>query len=312
MQLKSPGRAVHKPYIPLPRPPRQSRLNHRDNLKRIRDKTLESEGGRRFPPSANVGYTVLRLTSDSESEFQFSDDDYDDDAGSIFHEKIEARNDTVAQNTSESHTEPATSDSNPPKPKTSSPKHVPLSEVIKHQDGNDSCVEDFNRPQADHSSSSSDLPELISLDEVSSSHVVNREPESEDTKITDHSENSLPGHLSELMTLDGNQILVRESSEKSVDVTQAHDAGLVSKENLKVSEKINIMKDASTQTDLMVCDSAPLSPTQEKSSNASKSSITTEEREVPGFVIEQPPSKEVNKVEEEQEQSPPSHNTSLY
>ncbi|MCI16816.1 kinesin-related protein 8-like, partial [Trifolium medium] len=72
------------------------------------------------------------------------------------------------------------------------------------------------------------------------------------------------------------------------------------------------MKDASTQTDLMVCDSAPLSPTQENSSNASKSSIITEEREVPGFVIEQPPSKEVDKVEEEQEQSPPSHNTSLH
>ncbi|CAJ2627719.1 unnamed protein product [Trifolium pratense] len=311
MQLKSPGRAVHKPYIPLPRPPRQSRLNHRDNLKKIRDKTLESEGGRRFPPSANVGYTVLRLTSDSESEFQFSDDDYyDDDAGSIFHDKFEARNDTVAQNTSESHTERATSDSNPPKSKTSSPKHVPLPEVIKHQDGNDSCVEDFKRTQADHSSSSSDLPELISLDEVSSSHVVNREPKSEDTKITDHSENSLPGQLSELMTLDGNQILARKSSEKSVNVTQVHDAGL--EENLKVSKKINIMKDASTQTDLMVSDSAPLSLTQENSSNASKSSITTEEKGVPSFVIEQPPSKEVDKVEEEQEQSQPSHNTSLH
>ncbi|GAU44822.1 hypothetical protein TSUD_400410 [Trifolium subterraneum] len=307
IQLKSPVRAVHKPYIPLPLPPRQSRLNHRDNVKRIREKTSESEGGRCFHPSVNVGYTVLRLTSDSESDFQFSDDD---DADSIFHERIEARNDMIAQNTSEPHTERATSDSN--LPKTSSPRRVPLPEVIKHQDGNDSGVEDINQSQADQSSSSSDLPELISLDVVSSSHAVNREPKSKDNMITDHSENYLPGHLSELMTLDENHILVRESLEKFVDVTQAHDVGLVSEENLKVLKKINIMKDASTQTGLMVCDSAPLSPTQENSSNASKFSITTEEREIPGFVIEQPPSTEVDKVEEEKEQSPPSHNTYLH
>jgi fatty acid omega-hydroxylase len=98
----------------------------------------------------------------------------------------------------------------------------------------------------------------------------------------------------------------------AVDVTEAHDAGLVSEKNLKVSDKINIMKDASTQTDLMVCDSAPLSSTQENSSNASKSSITTEEREVTGFVVEQPPSKEDDKVDEDQEQSQSSHNTSLH
>jgi hypothetical protein len=98
----------------------------------------------------------------------------------------------------------------------------------------------------------------------------------------------------------------------AVDVTEAHDAGLVSEKNLKVSDKINIMKDATTQTDLMVCDSAPLSSTQENSSNASKSSITTEEREVTGFVVEQPPSKEDDKVEEDQEQSQSSHNTSLH
>jgi hypothetical protein len=154
---------------------------------------------------------VLRLTSDSESEFQFSDDD---DAGSIFHEKIDARNDTVYQNTSETPPERAANDWYPPKPKSSSSKHAPLPEVNKHQDANDSGVEDINRPQADHSSSSSDMTELISLDVVSPSHAVNRESESKDSKITDHSENSLHGHLSELMTLDGNQIHVRESSEK--------------------------------------------------------------------------------------------------
>ncbi|KEH42589.1 myosin-binding protein 3 [Medicago truncatula] len=308
IQLKSHGRSVVKPYIPLPHAARQSRLNHRDNLKKMRGKTSESGGRRSSHPSSNVGYTVLRLTSDSESEFQFSDDD---DTGSIFNEKIEAGNDTIAPNTLETPTKHAVSDLKPPMPKTSSPKHVPLPEVNMRQHGNDNGVEEINRPQADQSSSSSNLPELISLDEVSPSHVY-REPESEDCKITDHSEKSLPSHLSELMTLKADHIFVGELPEKSLHVTQAPDNGLVSEEHGKVSEKIHRMEDASTQTDPELCDSAPLSPTQEDSNDMSKSSDSIKEREVPGFVMEQSPSNEIDKVKEELELSPPSQYSSLH
>ena len=277
VQLKSPGRAVLKPYIPLPHPPRQSRLNHRDNMKKIRDKTSESEGKRSFHSSSHVGYSVLRLTSDSESEFQFSDDD---DIGSVFHEKVKAENDIIAQNTSSPPpTKCTTSDSNPTTTNTSPRKQV----------------EEINRPQASQNSSSY-MPELISLEEISPSHisvnVSDSEQALEDCKANDHSDNSLPAHLSELMTSDGNHILAGESSEKSVDVTQAHDTQHAS------------------EIDLIVCDSAPISPTQENSINISKSFITNKEREVPSSVTEQPSSKEINEVKEEQEPSPSSKSSS--
>ncbi|KAL5068119.1 hypothetical protein RYX36_019006 [Vicia faba] len=272
LHLKTPGRAVIKPYVPLPRAPRQSRLNHRDSMKKVREKTCETDGKRSFHASSHLGYTVLRLTSDTESEFQFSDDD---DDGNIFREKTEASKATITQNVSEMSTEHATGDLSPIKLKPSSPKHV----------------EEINRPQADQNSSSFDLPELISLDEVSPSHVVNKksERESEECKITGHSENSLPDDLSELMTLEGYHTPVGDSSEKSVDITQADDTGLVSEKNGEVSEKIDRNEDASTEIDTMACDTAPQSLTRENST------------EVPDFVTEQPPFNEVVEVKEEQE-----------
>lgn len=215
IQLKSPGRAVLKPYIPLPQVPRQSRLNHRDNLKKIRDRASGSEGKNSFRPLSNVGYTVLRLTSDSESEFPFSDDD---DVGSVFHENIEAGNDHMAQVTSATPTKCVTSDLNPAKPNDSSPKPMPLLNVNTHQDVNDNGLVETNWQHANQKSSSSDLPELISLDEISPSPVAvnasNRESELEDSKLTGHSQNSLPASLSELLTLDGTHTLVGASSEK--------------------------------------------------------------------------------------------------
>ncbi|XP_058770980.1 myosin-binding protein 3-like [Vicia villosa] len=273
VHLKTPGRAVLKPYVPLPRAPRQSHLNRRDSMKKIREKTSETEGKRSFHPSSHVGYTVLKLTSDTESEFQFSDYD-DDDDGSAFHEKIEASNATFTQNVSEMTTEHVKGDLSPTKPKPSSPKHV----------------EEINRPLADQNSSGFDLPELISLDEVSLSRV-NQEPEreSEECKITCHSENFLPDDLSELMTLEGYHTPAGDSSEKSVDITQADDTGLVSEKNEEVSEKIDRNEDASTEIDSTASETAPQSPTQEN--------LT----EVPDSVTEQPPFNEVVEVKEEQE-----------
>ncbi|XP_027365618.1 myosin-binding protein 3 [Abrus precatorius] len=319
IQLKSSGRAVLKPNIPLPYVPRQSRLNHRDNLKKIRDTFSESEGDNSFHPLSHVGYTELRLNSDSESEFPFSDDD---DVSSVFHENMEASNDPVAQITSVPSPKCIPSDSNPAKPNGSSTK--PLSfpseqcvepNVSKHQDMSANNPVEINLQQANQKSLSSDLPELISLDEVSSSPVVmnvsNGESESKDSKTTCLSQDSLPAPLSELMTLSGTRAHVEASSEKSEDVPQASDTGIVSEKNEDVLEKIGTKERAFTETDPMVCDSASTSPRQENSSNMSKSSATTEEKEVPGFAMEQPTSEEVDKVKEDLEQSP-SHSSPLH
>ncbi|XP_061356829.1 probable myosin-binding protein 4 [Gastrolobium bilobum] len=305
IQLKSPGRAFLKPCIPLPNVQRQSRVNHRDNMKKTRDKFSGSEGKSSFHPLSHIGYTELRLNSDSESEFQFSDDD---DVSSVFHESIEAVNDPIAQITSATPPKCIPSDSNAAKPNGSSPKEP---NVSKHQDVkflgtdavNDKGLEEVNWQQPNQKSSSSDVPELISLDEASPSPIVNvsnGESESEDIKITLY-HNSLSAPLSELVTLDGSRAPVGASSDKSVDVTS----------DGKALEEIGTRDKASTETDPLVSDSAPISPRQENSSHMSKSPVTTKEREEPGFVIEQPTTNEVGEVKVELDLSP-SYNSSLH
>ncbi|KHN44990.1 hypothetical protein glysoja_023562 [Glycine soja] len=266
IQLKSPGRAFLKPNIPFPCAPRQSRLNHRDNLKKMRDKFPGSEGKSSFQPLSHIGYTELRLNSDSESEFLFSDDD---DVSSVFHENIEASNDPKAQVTSAPSSNCIPSALNPENLNDSSAKSMPLPSdqcvepnVSEHQDVNANSAEEINLQQEKQETFSSDLAELISINEVSPSPIVMNVPdrESEDSKITSPSQDSRPTPLSELMTLNDTHAHAEASSEKSADVAQASDTGMVSEKKGEVLEKIGTEEKASTETHLEVCNSAPINP----------------------------------------------------
>ncbi|QCE06343.1 probable myosin-binding protein 4 [Vigna unguiculata] len=313
VQLNSPGsRAVLKPYIPLPCAPRQSRLNHRDNMRKMRDKFSGLEGKNSFQPLSHVGYCELRLTSDSENEFPFSDDD-DFSNSSVFQENVEASNDPMAQITLPPPTKYIPSNSNPEN--GSSAKPLPLSSdqcvepnVSKHQGVNANSAVEIDLQQTNQESLGSELPELISLDEVSPSPIVrnvsNRESEPEDSKITSLSQDSLPAPLSELMTANGTNAHAGASSEKSSDVAQASDTGMASEKNGEVSEKIGTEEKTSTETDPVVCDAAPTNPSQENSSNTDKFSVVTTERKETEFVITQPTMEEVDTIKEEVEQSP--------
>ncbi|RZB72120.1 putative myosin-binding protein 4 isoform G [Glycine soja] len=224
IQLKSPGRAFLKPNIPFPCAPRQSRLNHRDNLKKMRDKFPGSEGKSSFQPLSHIGYTELRLNSDSESEFLFSDDD---DVSSVFHENIEASNDPKAQVTSAPSSNCIPSALNPENLNDSSAKSMPLPSdqcvepnVSEHQDVNANSAEEINLQQEKQETFSSDLAELISINEVSPSPIVMNVPDRE--------------------------------SEDTADVAQASDTGMVSEKKGEVLEKIGTEEKASTETHLEV------------------------------------------------------------
>ena len=98
IHLKSHGRVVLKPYIRLPCAPKQSYLNHHNNLKKMRDKFPGSEGKGSFRPLSHVGYIKVRLNSNSQSKFPFCNDD--DDVSRVHDENIEVSNDPIAQVTS--------------------------------------------------------------------------------------------------------------------------------------------------------------------------------------------------------------------
>ncbi|CAL1383183.1 unnamed protein product [Linum trigynum] len=76
IRLKSPtSAAISKSNIPLPH-----RLTQQESLRKIRDKFSGSLtpcrlGNIGFDSLSHVGYTELKFNSDSESEFQYSDDD---------------------------------------------------------------------------------------------------------------------------------------------------------------------------------------------------------------------------------------------
>ncbi|CAI0385709.1 unnamed protein product [Linum tenue] len=76
LRLKSPrSAAICKPNIPLPH-----RLTQQESLRKIREKFSGSLtpcrlGNMGFDSLSHVGYTELKFNSDTESEFQYSDDD---------------------------------------------------------------------------------------------------------------------------------------------------------------------------------------------------------------------------------------------
>ncbi|XP_015166062.1 probable myosin-binding protein 4 isoform X1 [Solanum tuberosum] len=94
LQLTSVGFGASKANVkpPLPRAPGRSRFSRRDSFKKIRDKISGPESPRTrasaLDPLSHVGYTELKITSDSESEIQMSDDE---DGYSATHVKNDSR-----------------------------------------------------------------------------------------------------------------------------------------------------------------------------------------------------------------------------
>ncbi|KAJ6773765.1 MYOSIN-BINDING PROTEIN 2 [Salix purpurea] len=149
-QLKSPRSGMTKPNIPMPR-----HLTHRENIKKRGDNFPGSVRSHRlvrcgYNPGSQVAYTELKFTSDSESEFPFSDDD---EGRSISHKMKELKEEPIASS------------------KTLT-DCISLEKTTYHSlKGLASDVE-LKRQQADHENYPSALPQLISFDDFPSSSSV--------------------------------------------------------------------------------------------------------------------------------------------
>uniref|UniRef100_A0A6N2LCS6 GTD-binding domain-containing protein n=1 Tax=Salix viminalis TaxID=40686 RepID=A0A6N2LCS6_SALVM len=149
-QLKSPGSGMTKPNIPMPR-----HLTHRENIKKRGENFPGSVRSHRlvrcgYNPGSQVAYTELKFTSDSESEFPFSDDD---EGRSISHKMKELKEEPIS----------------PPKTLTDC---ISLEKTTYHSlKGLASDVE-LKRQQADHENYPSALPQLISFDDFPSPSSV--------------------------------------------------------------------------------------------------------------------------------------------
>ena len=165
--LKSPGIVVAKPNIFLPR-----RIIRRNGLKKIRDKfsapaATHLLGKTGFDPLSHVGYTELKITSESESEVPFSDDE---DGNSIVHGMNEKKKESVV------HSAPVTPSkrlwnnlATTKQPDANEPYDVKcLDPDVASK--NDVC--ERNEQLADQKTNLSVLPELISLDDIPPSSCI--------------------------------------------------------------------------------------------------------------------------------------------
>ncbi|KAK9282191.1 hypothetical protein L1049_005103 [Liquidambar formosana] len=311
-QVKSTGSGVTKPNVPLPRLPGRNRLNRRDSLKKIRDKfygsvTSHHLGNSGFDSLSHVGYTELKITSDSESEFPFSDDD---DGSSVVQEKNYLKGDHAGQRALET------------LPKAPSDDFAPVK--LNHQSFNsgpsllDTCVQsdvsephivkclasdvaidhglgELNWEQADHKSNPPALPELISVDNIpQASNVVDVPPgvSAENWMLKfPVSQNSNPAAaLSELISLDDfppsfnfTEISVGPSPDK-LDVTGTNGIGQM--EHGEVIKSVS-MAGVGFKTDQILSDPAPSKLDYLDPSYACKSAVNSEGGEASSSAAEQ-------------------------
>ncbi|XP_073016005.1 probable myosin-binding protein 4 [Primulina eburnea] len=158
---------------PLPRVPGRSRFSRRDSLKRLREKfsgpmAHHSALGNSFDTLSHVGYTKLKISSDSESEVLFSEDDEEGNASCRC--KIESKPDYNVQSSLKS--PPITQDEKVKPSVLDLPNLLDLSDdktfsslsvdtFIEHELRELNWAEAYNKP------STFVTPELASLDNSS-------------------------------------------------------------------------------------------------------------------------------------------------
>ncbi|KAE9460677.1 hypothetical protein C3L33_07427, partial [Rhododendron williamsianum] len=201
---------------PLPRLPGRGRLTRRDSFKKIKDKIPGSTLPRRLGNTggnalSHVGYTELKINSDSESEYPFSDDD---DRSSVIRENTSPTESLGSLPKSHTKEDLASVDQthqgSDPGPSLLD-QCIPL-EVNDPRDvdclGSDNYIGhglgELNWEQANPKQYSSALPDFISLDDVSpSSNVINGGGISEDKSDGPLPHNSTLSMLSELVVPNG-------------------------------------------------------------------------------------------------------------
>ncbi|GFZ01421.1 lateral signaling target-like protein [Actinidia rufa] len=297
---------------PLPRLSSRGRLSRRDSFMQKRDKILGPVaplrlGNTGVDPLSHVGYTELKINSDSDSEFPFSDDD---DRASVIRENPDLKEVLVVQRSSgvlpKSHSDnlapvKQTQQASDPGPSlldqciqldASDPhdaQSLPSDDVFGHGLG------ELNWEQATPKPYHPSLPELISLDDVPpSSNVLNVSDgvsASKPNGLLPH--NSALFMLSELVLPNGippssdvMEIPVGVSPEKYVNGTR----GTVHKsacQHAEVSTLMNTTIVVGFKADHVI-DTAPSMSNNVDRSDECKLSDGNKEREVSGMLAELP------------------------
>ncbi|XP_052169874.1 probable myosin-binding protein 4 [Diospyros lotus] len=297
LQLNPLGIGTVKPNAkpPLPRFQGRARLKRRDSIKKIRNKfagpTPRLIGNRAADPLSHVAYTEVKITSDSESEFPFSEDD---DGIFMACENIDTKEVLVDQLSSgELHSDnlapaekfqQASGDANLPP----NVEGLAFDRNIRHGSRK------FNWERANRRANPSPPPELISLDVIpSSSNVVEVPNGISANNLDDYStQNSSIFPLSDLVPQNDlppsstvMEYLVRVPSEKNfVGTSDVENKSLI--KHIEDSELMSIRTPTGFKSGQMLNDTASPMSKGVDSSEECKSTDSNKGREVYALLSE--------------------------
>lgn len=292
---------------PLPRLPGRGRLTRRDSFKKIRDKipgpTLPRRlGNTGSDPLSHVGYTELKINSDAESEYPFSEDD---DRSSVTRENIYPRDSSGSL--PKTHTEDLASVNQTQQGSGPGPSLLDQSiqlEVSDPRDGNSSVSDNYlrhglgelNWEQANPKPYSSAPPDFISLDDVSSypPNGINGDGISENKSDGPLRHNSTLFMLSELVVPNdfpssSNVRTIQNgvSPENTVDVHGTKDIEHKSViEHGEASTLVNTTTAECLKNDHVLEENAPSMSSNQSLSGKCKLSDTDNGRELYGMIAE--------------------------
>ncbi|XVF80920.1 hypothetical protein PTKIN_Ptkin15bG0113900 [Pterospermum kingtungense] len=275
--LQSPGIAVGRPNLSLPR-----RIGRRNGLKKIRDKFSAPEathllGETGFDPLCHVGYTELKITSESESEVPFTDDE---DGNTIVLGMNKNKKECVVHSAPETPSRRMYNNlATAKQPDANGPSdfRCPDPDVSSE---NDVC--EHKEQLADQKNDPSALPELISLDDIPPSSCIVEVPSFSASLLSD-----LISLVDTPPLIDVMEVPPEASSEKLGDVIKAS-----KNEKVSISKNHEILKLISTSTgsdfkiDRVVDDTAIVNSTDEDLS-AEHKGICGEEKGASMFVSKQ-------------------------
>ncbi|XP_022771223.1 probable myosin-binding protein 4 isoform X2 [Durio zibethinus] len=279
LPLKSPGIVVAKPNIPVPH-----HLSCQNGLKKIRDEFSPPAashllGKTGFDPLSHVGYTKLKVTSESESEVPYSDDEHDN---SIVHDMNENKKESIVHAAPEAPSKRLFN-------KLATTKQPDASETCDAKclapylpSENDVC--ERKGQLADLKTNPSVLPELVSLDDIPPSSSV--------VEVSSFSASLLSDLISLVDTppsVDVKDVPLEPLSEKLADVSEESKSENISiTKNDEISKLISTSTAAGFKTDQVEDDPAVVNSTDGDLSAEHKLPVCGEEKNTSGCVTKQP------------------------
>ncbi|GMI73988.1 hypothetical protein HRI_001068100 [Hibiscus trionum] len=274
--LKSRGFVVAKPNINFP-----GRVKRRSGTKKIKDKSsvpAETRIGKTgFDPPSYAGYTELKISSESEHEIPFSEDEV---SSCMVPDMYESKKESLV------HSAPET----PSKRMYSNLAKRKQSYANEHYDVrclhpdvlSDNGVCDSNEHLADQKSNPSVLPEIISLDDNPASSGLEKVPSVSASLLSD-----IASFVDKPTSVDVTENPHETSSRKYMTEASKN-------ENISINKKDRALKlmskssGADFETDRVVDDTAVVHSTDEDPSAVHMSPICGEEKSAPVFVTEEP------------------------